>query len=271
MLYDANQRVGGDILKEAETQERRLEDVRSLFDIPPSQYPDRSARWLFKEKKNIRGLIEIVANELVEYLDFDLIKEDNRSYITDILSELESDMVFRIPFHTEEGADTLLIHILIEHQSTVDPMMGFRVLYYMCQIWAQQRRELEASEIPKSQWRLQPILPIVFYIGIQRWQTPIALTNIMEVPQMLLRFVPRFDTLFLGVKDSDPAVLTKSENLFGWLLKVLQHEHADEDVLRNTMSEVFNHIDSLDSVSVSQLRNVILYLYQLVFFRRPSN
>ena len=271
MLCDVNRRFGGGILKETETQKTRIEEIRSLFEISPAQYPDRSARWLFKEKENIRGLVEIVASELVDFLDFNRIKEHNRSHITDTLKELESDMIFSVPFQSDVDTDELIIYILIEHQSTVDPMMGFRVLYYMCQIWDEQRRDLEASDVPKRKWRLQPILPIVFYTGKQRWQTPINLTEIMDLPQILGRFVPSFDTLFLGVMDKDPSELTKSDNPFGRLLKVLQHERANEDSIREAMHEVFAHIDRLDSVSASQLRNVILYFYHIIFFRRSTS
>lgn len=84
--------------------------------------------------------MEIVASELVEYLDFSRLTELNRSYISDSLKELESDMVFSVPFESEKTTEELLIYILIEHQSTVDQMMAFRVLFYMCQIWDGQRR-----------------------------------------------------------------------------------------------------------------------------------
>ena len=42
-------------------------------------------------------------------------------------------------------------------------------------------------------------------------------------PKTLARFVPAFDTLFLGVKDIETDGLTKTDHLFGWLLTVLQN------------------------------------------------
>lgn len=206
----------------------------------------------------------------MEYLDFSRLPELNRSYITDTLKELESDMVFSIPFHEATSTEELLIYILIEHQSTVDPLMGFRVLFYMCQIWDGQRRELESSDIPKSEWRLGPILPIVYYTGSQRWQTAISLTTAMEVPSLLNKFVPKFDTLFLSVKDINVDNLTKDGNPFGWLLRVIQHEDADATVVRDALNETLRQIQNLDAVSISQYQNLLLYLYQLIFFRRPA-
>ena len=68
--------------------------------------------------------------------------------------------------------------------------MGFRVLFYMTHIWDAQRRDWESNNVPKSEWRLRPILPIVFYTGAQRWQIPLSLTSLMDLPEALSRFVP---------------------------------------------------------------------------------
>ena len=75
------------------------------------------------------------------------------------------------------------------------------------------------------------ILPIVFYTGEGRWQTPLTLEAIMDVSEALSRFVPKFDTLFLSVKETEAATLTKTGHPLGWLLTVLQQEKADKTAL----------------------------------------
>ena len=207
---------------QTESETRVSEEIRSLLDTRGGHYVDKSARWLFKDVEKVRGLVTILAKDLVKHLDFDQMRIQNRSFVDDTLRDLQSDMVFTVPFRNTSEANDLLIYILIEHQSTVDPLMGFRLLFYMCQIWDIQRCELEAGDIPRSQWRLRPILPIVYYTGSQRWQTPISLAEMMDVPEVLTRFVPTFDTLFLGVKDTDTYDLTKTGHPLGWLLAVLQ-------------------------------------------------
>ena len=124
---------------------RREREIGSFFDIPIEHFPDRSARWLLQDKENVRGLVEIVANELVAFLDFSRLAHLNRSFISDTLREQESDILFSVPFQDDSATDELLIYILIEHQSTVDVSMGFRVLFYMMQIWDSQRREWESA------------------------------------------------------------------------------------------------------------------------------
>ena len=127
--------------------ETRETEIRDFFETPIEHFPDRSARWLLQDKENVRGLVEIVASDLVALLDFSRLAPLNRSFISDTLREQESDILFSVPFQSDAETDELLIYILIEHQSTVDVSMGFRVLFYMMQIWDSQRREWESSSI----------------------------------------------------------------------------------------------------------------------------
>lgn len=242
----------------------------AFFDFPIEQFADRSARWLLEEKENVRGLLEIVAEHLVGHLDFSQLVHINRSFIPDNLREQESDLVYSVPFRSESKSDELLIYILIEHQSTIDVTMGFRLLFYMTQIWDFQRREWESSNVPKNQWRFRPIIPIVFYTGEQRWQTPLTLSTVMDLPNMLSEFVPEFSAIFLSVKSTDAATLTKTDHPFGWLLTVLQKEHADKEEIRNALIEAVSHIDTLDEEKTQQWRRAIFYLYLLILHRRPT-
>ncbi|MCG9129794.1 Rpn family recombination-promoting nuclease/putative transposase [Candidatus Poribacteria bacterium] len=243
-------------------------ETRDFFHIPVAHFPDKSARWLFKEKENLRGLLEIVANDLVEYIDFEQLVELNRSFISDALREQESDMVFCVPYQTAANKDDLYIYILLEHQSTVDPIMPFRVLFYMCQIWDAQRRELESGNIPRQEWRLQPILPIVFYTGKSKWQNHFSLKNLIDLPDSLYRFVPQYDTLFLDVKETTEEDLTKTNHSLGLLLTVLKNEDSDKPELINVLQRVLPFLERLDLV---QHRNALIYLSHLILFRRPPH
>ncbi|MDE0009695.1 MAG: hypothetical protein OXU36_01040 [Candidatus Poribacteria bacterium] len=64
-------------------------EPRELRNISSGHFPDKSTRWLFQEKENIRGLLEIIASELVELLDFTQLKQLNRSFISDELRAQE--------------------------------------------------------------------------------------------------------------------------------------------------------------------------------------
>ena len=247
--------------------EKQLEN---FFKIPVSKSSDRNAKLLFSDPENVRGLLKIVAAELVEYIDFSRIIAVNRSYIAETLREVESDIVFRVPFQMDTRTDELLIYILIEHQSTVDPIMEFRVLYYMCQIWDAERRQLDTSKVPRSQWRLCPILPIIYYTGEQRWEMPLPLTDLIDAPEVFSRFIPKFDTLFLNVKDTNTTDLSNMDHPFSWLLTVLQQDTADEATLRKALLTTLSRFDSLEPSHAAQHRNALLFLCHLILFRRPE-
>lgn len=140
--------------------------------------------------------------------------------------------------------------------------MGFRVLFYMMQIWDFQRRGWESENVPKSQWRFRPILPIVYYTGERRWSNPLTLDAIMDMPDVLARFVPKFDMLFLSVNEAEAADLTKTDHPLGWLLTVLQQENADIETLSTALLEAVPH--------VKHLRKAIAYLLLFILHRRPA-
>ena len=205
--------------------------MRKTQDTQIEHFPDRSLRRLLQDREYVLGLVQIIAPDIEVFLDFSQITYQKRSFISKALQERESDVLLSVPFQEDMDAtdtDALLIYILIEHQSTVDKTMGFRLLSYMVQIWESQRREWETEKLPESERCLQPILPILLYTGDRLWTEPVSLTTIMDVPEILERFIPSFDTLFLGVKETEAEVLTQFGHPLGWLLRVLQKEHSDK-------------------------------------------
>ena len=147
--------------------------------------------------------------------------------------------------------------------------MRLRLLSYMCQIWEKQRREYTAQKLPKSEWQFQPIIPIVFYTGEQKWETLPSLEVLMDLPEALSRFTPRFDVLLLDVKRAADEVLLKSNHPFGWLLTVLKEEDSDIEPFAEAVLRLGGHLRSLPEAERSMWQQVIYYLYLLIFFRRP--
>ncbi|RKU36318.1 hypothetical protein C6496_13745, partial [Candidatus Poribacteria bacterium] len=55
-------------------------EALASFDFPIEHFHDRSTRWLLEDSENVRGLLEIVAEHLVERLDFSRLLHVNRSF-----------------------------------------------------------------------------------------------------------------------------------------------------------------------------------------------
>ena len=72
------------------------------------------------------------------------------------------------------------------------------------------------------------------------------------------------------MKDANAADLTRTDHPLGWLLTVLQKEHANKEDIRAALMEAVAHIDTLDKEKTQQWQRAIFYLYLLILHRRPS-
>ena len=246
------------------------EEIRRLFRTDIGHFEDKSARLLFKRTEHLRGLVMFLVSNIAEHLDFSQAKVENRSYIDNSLRDLMSDIVFSVPFRDDTQTDDLTIYILIEHQSTVDRMMGFRFLSYMCQIWRDQLHALDNAKVPLNQQRLRPILPIVFYTGERPWKIPLTLNAVMDLPEMMSPFVPTFETLFFGVKDTDTDEFLKHNHPFGWLMTVAQKAQADEEVIEQTLAEALTRLETLSPEAAALHAHAMIYLSHLIIGKRPN-
>ena len=248
-------------------------EQQALYDFLQGRiehFPDRSIRRLFQSEPNVEALVKIIEPDLAARIDFQHLIAANRSLIPETLREQQADLLFSVPFRSQNSKETLLIYLLIEHQSTVDEMMGFRVLFYMMLIWDAHRRDWETRSVPKNERKLPPILPIVFYTGDRRWETPLTIEAVMNIPTELSRFVPRLDMLFLGVKSADVETLTRTGDPLGWLLTVLQNEYADKEALSRALVRAVSGLESLEMSEAGQRREALVYLLMLILHRRPA-
>jgi hypothetical protein len=238
--------------------------------MPPiREFPDRGVKWLLESPDNVRGLLQVVAADIAACVDFTRLELQPGSLIPDNLHKQEADVVFRAPFRSEAGkAREVLIYILIEHQSTTDPSMPFRVLFYMVQLWDRQRREWVAAKVPESEWRFLPILPVLFYTGSDRWEIPGDMASLMDLPEVLMRFVPRHDTLCLDLKRSPRDVLLAAGNPLGWLMQVMQKEDASLEELDAAISDAVAHMEQLPDEEYAAWAKALWFLYLLVNHRR---
>jgi hypothetical protein len=148
--------------------------------------------------------------------------------------------------------------------------MGFRMLFYMTQIWDRQRRGWLNEKLPETQWRFRPILPVLFYTGEAEWKTPITITALMDIPAPLLRFVPQHDTLFFNLKTTDPKKLVAKGHPFGWVLRAIQKEDADKEEFAEALRLAVANLDKLPEEERNQWEKLMYYLVLLIFHRRDT-
>ena len=175
---------------QAETSREHLEKLH--------QFSDRSLRALLQNETNVTALLEMMVPDLAAQMDFQSLLPAERSLLSETLREREADLLYRVPFRTEKGTREVLIYILIEHQSTIDDLMAYRLLNYMDLVWEKHRNLWNRRKTPKAERKFPPILPIIFYTGDTPWKTPVDFADLVDLPEDLKSFVPRFEILFFG-------------------------------------------------------------------------
>jgi hypothetical protein len=161
-----------------------------------------------------------------------------------------------------------MIYVLLEHQSTHDPLMALRLLLYLADLWAGQRREAEDAGVPAGQIRIYPIIPLVFYTGESGWTTPLDLAHLMALPTELQRFVPQWDTLFLNLHQTPPEALTQFTTAVGYALRVMQAEGLPFAELERVIQTVMAGLGELSEEQAGQWARVAWFILSLAYHRR---
>jgi predicted transposase YdaD len=106
------------------------------------------------------------------------------SFVDEDLRASEADFLYAIERSSDE--ESVWIYVLLEHQSTPDRWMRFRLLKYCCRIW-----EMSLREHPEQR-ELRAIVPLVFYQGERSWSYSREFADLFAEPVRDWPGVPRF-------------------------------------------------------------------------------
>lgn len=234
---------------------------------PVREFADRGTLWLLESPQNLHGLVRLLSEDIADRLDFNRAERLNRSFIPDDLHKQEADLLYRVPF--KEGSGEVWVYVLLEHQSRPDKTMGLRLLSYMVQLWEAQVREWGDKKTPPARRKLTPILPIVFYTGKRKWTSPLSLNALIDVPALLQKFMPQFETLFLKLQETEAEKLTGSA--IAAALRALQASEEPQNVLAQVLASVVDSLQKLPESSHAEWRRAMQYLYLLIRHRREAS
>lgn len=122
--------------------------------------------------------------EVSQALSWSTLKLLEGSFVDEHLRESEADVLYEVQHVSGEAS--VWVYILLEHQSTPDRWMRFRLLKYCCRIW-----DLSFREYP-DQRELPAIVPLVFYQGERRWSYSSEFADLVAESVRDWPGVPRF-------------------------------------------------------------------------------
>jgi len=181
--------------------------------------------------------------------------------VDEVLEERRSDVLFRV----ELGGREALLYLLLEHQSSSDPLMPFRLLRYMVRIW-----DGYLAEHPEAKL-LPAIVPMVVHHSANGWRAPTAFTDIVDLDELastdLRRHLPSFELLL------DDLSTTRDEDLHARVLVpalgrlsllCLKWSSESSDVLKELRraAELVRQVADAPS-GVAALSAVVSYLLQV--------
>jgi hypothetical protein len=139
----------------------------------------------------------VLPPDLTARLDLGRLAPVPGSFVDEALRWRHSDVLFTAPL---DGHDAF-VYVLVEHQSSDDPLMAFRVLRYVTRIWDQYAREH-----PKAR-RLPAVIPLVVYQGDGHWASPVQLLDVIDLSpdarQEMQAWLPRFGFLLDDLTRAD--------------------------------------------------------------------
>ncbi len=218
-----------------------LSDVSETYQIGEiHQYKDKGFKVILEEKEEACQLINKALG--IENTKYAVKKEEivkyNSDFITQDFTLKQADIVYK-----KKGED---IFFLIEHQSTIDYSMPYRLLNYCIEII----REAVVKDLLKNRsYKMPVVYPIVFYTGKRKWNVE----KYFEECQMRLRGVARTNFTeynLIDIHDYTEEELWKQEN---FLSKILLLEKAKQS---DRIEKYLNKI-SLEDFTSKEL-NVLL-------------
>ena len=199
---------------------------------------DKGYKFLFSNRIIFRQLIESFVNQpWVKQLDFDRAERVDKSFIDEEYRERESDLIYRIPFGKEE----IYVYILLEFQSTVDPLMALRVLNYVVSFYMELVRGQHLKKLPR-------IFPIVLYNGDGRWTAATDIADLIESEPSLGEYGLHFRYFKLAENELSEEVLIEIDNIVSTLF--LAENRYEMGKLLARLPDLFDREEDKQAVSL---------------------
>lgn len=168
-------------------------------------------------------------------IDFNSLSLSKNSYVSNNLEERNSDILFKVNFMGKMA----YIYLLCEHQSTMDPLMSFRLWYYIMCIWFDHLKQTKDTTLPL-------IIPIVFYHGEEPYTAPMDIKDLIQGPKDIIEnFLFKSYYLIDTHEISDETL--RQQEWDGLMCVVMKHIYArDFMTYANEIAEMLNKLSKND-------------------------
>ncbi len=220
---------------------------------------DKFFRRFFQEKRIIEELlVHLVKQSWVNDLDFSTLERVERSYVTKNIQERASDVIWKVKYKTSD----IYIDVLTEIQSSNDVTMPIRILDYIGSFYENEYKSLKTDE------KIIPIIPIVFYIGSENWSAVSKFHDLVNIPNDLLKkYIPSFEYILININEMNTEDLAKAESMLTRLVVMNKSKNAEE--FKNLIRNLFDLIvKTTDENEMKKYREYLMLYIDLVLNKK---
>lgn len=235
------------------------------------QFPENGLKLLLETPANVRELLQLTGTAFVELIDFERLTRSRTTFVSRDFRHAEADVVLQAPIRTTrrrgQMARSVLVYILIEHQSEPDALMMFRLLEYTVHVYRHQIRH-PRSQAVRRRPRLDPVLPVVLYTGVAGWESLGTMHDLVAMGDMFQDVVPSFQPLFLNVGALAPKIVESRGGGLGPVLQLLQQRKARPAEFRSLLARTVERLEGLAEMEQARWRDLLTYIHALVYNQR---
>lgn len=203
---------------------------------------DKLVKNILKDKVEILKFINQFITSKLNILPDDLIKFTN-SYITKKYKSKEADLVYKL-----RGQD---IFLLIEHQSSVDNRMPYRILNYCIDImyeWCKSKKMKQIKKYPI-------IVPIVIYTGDKKWTVPKNFSETQICTSVLKNYKIDIQYNLIDINRLSDDFLLEKQTMFGYGMLIEKAKNKNE--LMEKLESIIQNCNNKQHLK--ELEDIILY------------
>jgi hypothetical protein len=217
---------------------------------PVHKVKDNAYKLIFGEPEMfIEFLDSFIPIEMLKHLKPDDIEDISERFLPLFSDNKDSDTVKRIRLSNDEP---LFVIGIIEHESEVNFTASFKMLQYITYVltdYVKENDRLYEKELKEGKaklkhstskdFKLPPVLPIIFYDGKTRWTSSLNLLNRTSFADIFQKYIPKFEYELVDLNKYSRDDLVSYGNLLSFIFLVDKVREAEDFDLLGTLPETY--------------------------------
>lgn len=230
-----------------------MEEPGNQANLPYSrEFDDRAMAYFLDNTQILGDVLRLQVPEIAAKMRFEDAKKIDRTFIPSDLQKKTSDLIYSVPYgyiDIEGKSKEAWVYILIENKSERTPLVTFQLFLYIFLILLTIWREWEQAGTAESKRKFPIIIPLVFYIGHQKWDGPLELSQCFETIPELSRFIPSWDTLLLNLNVVTDEELVRANTLASQVFRVIKMDGQPYEEYEAILSDVLESVVKMPYVT----------------------